>query len=297
MKTKLAALVTAMSALAGTAGLVPTAMAATSQNSDVVVHSVLLRATPSWGAAGLERLQPGAHLSEEGRSGLWIHVQAPNGMAGYVVNDPYYVQTATTATKSALASTATSYGTAATTTTATTTATTTTATTTTPGPHSTSGSGLMTSPTMNFQLPPGVSLDPAVTSLAGVNASQQAKANAVLQIAASKLGTPYIWGHNEDRGQYGFDCSNFTAYVYHHALGYKMSGASQVQYHSVGWTVPVSSMRPGDLVIFDNGGHVGIYAGNGVMIQEGGGLGKVGYLKLTPGSYWYNHISAVRRMF
>jgi cell wall-associated NlpC family hydrolase len=56
-------------------------------------------------------------------------------------------------------------------------------------------------------------------------------------------------------------------------------------------------MRPGDLVVFNQGGHVGIYAGNGQMIQEGGGLGKVGYLKLTPGSYWYQHISAVKRMY
>jgi len=53
----------------------------------------------------------------------------------------------------------------------------------------------------------------------------------------------------------------------------------------------------GDLIIEDNGRHVGIYAGNGRMIQEGGGLKQVGYLKLTPGSYWYNHITAVKRMF
>jgi cell wall-associated NlpC family hydrolase len=146
-------------------------------------------------------------------------------------------------------------------------------------------------------LPPGVRYDYSVHPLAGRNASVAAKENAVLREAASKLGTPYIWGHNEDRGQYGFDCSNFTAYVYHHALGYRMSGASQVQYHSVGWRVPVSQMRPGDLVIFDRGGHVGIYAGNGRMIEEGGGLGKVGYLPLHPGSYWYRHITTVKRMF
>ncbi|MCF8564964.1 C40 family peptidase [Alicyclobacillus tolerans] len=147
------------------------------------------------------------------------------------------------------------------------------------------------------QLPPGVRMDPRIRPLASRNASWQQKFDAVQRVAQSKLGTPYRWGHNEDRGQYGFDCSNFTAYVYHHALGYKISGASQVQNHSVGWRVPKSAMRPGDLLIFENGKHVGIYVGNGRMIEEGGGLGKVGYLSVRPGSYWGNHLTAVKRMF
>ncbi|MCF8567132.1 NlpC/P60 family protein [Alicyclobacillus tolerans] len=151
--------------------------------------------------------------------------------------------------------------------------------------------------TTTRQLPPGVRYDPTVHALAGLNASYQVKFDAVLKVAKSKLGTPYRWGHNEDRGQYGFDCSNFTAYVYHHALGYKMSGASQVQYHRVGWVVPKNSMRPGDLLIFNRGGHCGIYIGHGEMIEEGGGLGKVGYLKVSPGSYWYKHLTVVKRMF
>lgn len=146
-------------------------------------------------------------------------------------------------------------------------------------------------------LPPGVTFDTNVQPLASRNASYQTKYHAVLKIAKSKLGTPYRWGHNEDRGQYGFDCSNFTAYVYHHALGYKMSGASKVQAHSVGWTVAKKNMRPGDLLIFEQGKHVGIYVGHHKMIQEGGGLGKVGYLSIGPGSYWGKHLSAVKRMF
>lgn len=159
------------------------------------------------------------------------------------------------------------------------------------------GTAAVGTQTFAATLPPGVTRDFSLSPVAGPNASTSAKEQAVIQVAGSKLGTPYIWGHNEDRGQYGFDCSNFTAYVYHHALGYRMSGSSQVQYHSVGWAVPRQDMQVGDLVVFNNGGHVGIYAGNGQMIQEGGGLGKVGYLKLSPGSYWYNHISSVRRMF
>ncbi|MCY0902687.1 MAG: C40 family peptidase [Firmicutes bacterium] len=145
--------------------------------------------------------------------------------------------------------------------------------------------------------PPGVQMDLGLTPLAGLSASPAAKAAAVLQIARSKLGTPYIWGHNEDRGQYGFDCSNFTAYVYHHALGYVFSGSSDVQDASVGVPVPRTDLRVGDLLIFENGKHVGIYAGNGKMIEEGGGLGKVGYLSVGAGSYWGSHITSVRQMF
>lgn len=145
-------------------------------------------------------------------------------------------------------------------------------------------------------LPPGVTVS-GLTPRAARTANIWQKRSAVLSVARSKLGTPYRWGHNEDRGQYGFDCSNFTAFVYHHALGYKMSGASKTQANKVGWRVAKRNMEPGDLLIFENGKHVGIYVGNGRMIEEGGGLGKVGYLSVKPGSYWGNHLTSVRRMF
>ena len=146
-------------------------------------------------------------------------------------------------------------------------------------------------------LPPGVTLDPNIVPIATINASWSQKFDAVKSIAVSKLGTPYIWGHNEDRGQYGFDCSNFTSYVYHHALGYILSDYSRVQATSVGYPVPISQMRPGDLLIFNNGQHVGIYMGNQKMIDAGGGAGQVSYMSLGPGYYWGNHITAVKRMF
>lgn len=150
---------------------------------------------------------------------------------------------------------------------------------------------------LNVTLPPGVTLDPAITPLAPVSATAAAKFAAILQVAQSKLGTPYKLDHNEDNGQIGFDCSNFTEYVYHHALGYIISTSSKAQYTSVGTVVPTAQMQPGDLLTFNDGGHSGIYIGNNQMIQCGGGLGQVGYLSVAPGSYWYNHLSAVKRMF
>ncbi|WP_245926221.1 C40 family peptidase [Sulfoacidibacillus thermotolerans] len=161
-----------------------------------------------------------------------------------------------------------------------------------------SPSGQTSGQSSSIPLPPhGVRIDPNISPRAGLTAPATAKVLALKQIAQSKLGTPYIWGHNEDRGQYGFDCSNFTEYVYHHALGYLFTTSSKGQYLYVGDRVPVSSMQPGDLLAFDAGAHVGIYLGHGEMIQEGGGLHKVGYLPVYPGSYWYNHLSAVKRMF
>ncbi len=162
--------------------------------------------------------------------------------------------------------------------------------TTTPATPNTSSSSIQIPP-------PGVRIDNSITPIAGISATPAAKFAAIVQIAQSKLGTPYIWGHNEDRGQYGFDCSNFTEYVYHHALGYLMTTSSKGQYLNVGDPVSISQMQPGDLVAFDLGAHVGIYTGNGQMIQEGGGLKKVGYLPLAHGKYWYNHISAVKRLY
>lgn len=129
------------------------------------------------------------------------------------------------------------------------------------------------------------------------NAPAPKKTRAVLSVAKSKLGTPYIWGHNEDRGQYGFDCSNFVEYVYHHALGYRFTCVSRKQAKHVGIPIPLKDRKPGDLLIFEHGKHVGIYMGNDQMIQEGGGLGKVGVLGLGPGSYWGKRITAVKRMY
>lgn len=145
-------------------------------------------------------------------------------------------------------------------------------------------------------LPPGVRHVKTPRS-AALDATWKYKYKRLLSVAKSKLGTPYRWGHNEDRGQYGFDCSNYVEYVYHHGLGYKFSGASKVQARSVGWKVPKKDMRKGDLLIFEHGKHVGIYIGYNKMIQEGGGAGKVAIMSIAPGYYWHYHLTAVKRMF
>lgn len=115
----------------------------------------------------------------------------------------------------------------------------------------------------------------------GSNASSgwQVQADKLISTAKTQLGVPYLWGHQSPG--VGFDCSNFTAWSYRKALGISFSGSSVTQRNSVGTPVRLSNIREGDLLFFKTknnatgGGHVGIYMGNGQVIQEGGGWGKV----------------------
>jgi cell wall-associated NlpC family hydrolase len=272
MSFKLSTTISTALAIASLFGSATVTYAGTSSSKNIIVNrSAYLISKPQLHSQKIVLEKQGSLLKlEPGSTSGWWHVHDSNGHDGYITKNTHWthLSAATAAAKTPTATTL-----------------------------STTSTAKSASDNTTTALPPSVQFDPKVHALASRNASYQAKFNAVLKVAKSKLGTPYRWGHNEDRGQYGFDCSNFTAFVYHHALGYKMSGSSQIQYHSVGWSVPIQDMRPGDLIAFNRGGHVGIYIGNGEMIQEGGGLGKVGYLKLSPGSYWYKHISAVKRMF
>ncbi len=245
------------------------AFAATTQHTVAVKHAVWMRVGPHLYSRKISLEGTGARLKLDlGSTKYFWHVTDSHGRTGYVWRGAYYTKELSTAATSARSSTLLS-----------------------------SGIQVPYANTVDTALPPGVTYQPSVRPLAPRNDTNQQKFDAILQVAKAQLGTPYVWGTSKDRGQDSFDCSNFTAYVYHHALGYKMSGASQTQYHKIGWPVAKSAMRPGDLLVFDHGGHVGIYIGNGRMIQEGGGLHKVGYLKVSPGSYWYNHLTVVKRMY
>lgn len=233
-------------------------------NLDVqLVHNAYLVNAPKLHAGQIALETAGTDLTiEPGGDQYWWHVRDAHGRDGYITTSSYWTRS-TSSTNTTVTNTTTT--------------------------ASTNASA--------FQLPPDVTIDDSITPIAGIHATRQQKFNAILQVAKSKLGTLYEWGHNEDRGQYGFDCSNYTEYVYHHALGYKLSTSSRTQYTSVGTEVPTSNMQPGDLITFRDGAHTGIYIGNNEMIQCGGGIGKVGYLSVAPGSYWGNHISAVKRMY
>jgi len=89
---------------------------------------------------------------------------------------------------------------------------------------------------------------------------QSVSGGSAVEIAARYVGTPYVSG---GRTPDGFDCSGFVHYVYKQ-LG-KDIPATTAGLRGFGTTVSASEAQPGDLVMFSNINHVGIYAGNGKM--------------------------------
>ena len=83
----------------------------------------------------------------------------------------------------------------------------------------------------------------------------------IVAMAQRYFGVPYVWGGASPSG---FDCSGLTMYCYAQ-IGIKMShGATDQQRASI--PVPLSDLRPGDLVFFGNASfshHVAIYVGGG----------------------------------
>ncbi len=88
------------------------------------------------------------------------------------------------------------------------------------------------------------------------------KAQQVLAIAKQYVGTPY---KSRGTSPSGWDCSGFTSYVYG-KVGVKLPRTSGAQ-RSAGKTVSRSAAKPGDIIWAP--GHVGIYAGNGMMYDAG----------------------------
>jgi cell wall-associated NlpC family hydrolase len=83
-------------------------------------------------------------------------------------------------------------------------------------------------------------------------------AEQVLQVAAQYVGTPYVFGGANPRA---FDCSGYVMFVYAQ-FGVELRH-SVIAQSRVGIRVSPEDARPGDLVIFNDLSHNGIYAGNG----------------------------------
>ncbi|CEJ75170.1 cell wall hydrolase [[Clostridium] sordellii] len=120
-------------------------------------------------------------------------------------------------------------------------------------------------------------------------------ASAVVNMAYSKLGSPYVWGAE---GPNTFDCSGLTSYVFRNAAGVSLPRTSGSQY-GVGTSVSKANLQPGDLVFFATGGggisHVGIYVGGGQMIHapQTGDVVKVSNIN---SSYWQNAYVGAKRV-
>ena len=90
-----------------------------------------------------------------------------------------------------------------------------------------------------------------------------AGASAAVAKAKEQIGKPYEWGA---AGPDSFDCSGLTSYAWR-AGGRSLPHSSRAQY-SATTRVPVESVAPGDLLFYGNPiHHVGIYVGNGQMVE------------------------------
>lgn len=76
-------------------------------------------------------------------------------------------------------------------------------------------------------------------------------------------GVPYVWGGSSPRP--GFDCSGFVRYVWGH-FGVSLPHSSYGD-ESYGRRVLRRYLKPGDLVFFAGGSHVGIYIGRHRVID------------------------------
>ncbi|HEX3258404.1 MAG TPA: NlpC/P60 family protein [Pseudonocardia sp.] len=84
-----------------------------------------------------------------------------------------------------------------------------------------------------------------------------------LALAKGKLGAPYVWGA---AGPSAFDCSGLIVWAYKQ-LGVSLPHSSATL-STMGTPVSKAALQPGDLVFFYSPvSHVGIYAGNGMVLN------------------------------
>lgn len=116
-------------------------------------------------------------------------------------------------------------------------------------------------------------------------------AQKIIAAAMSKLGYPYIWGKSFD-GKSGGDCSGLVYYVLNQAgINIGRTSANGYYNHFKNNQVPRSEMQPGDLIFWHkNGGrpdryvhHVGIYIGDGKIIDASSNAGKIVERKIFEG--------------
>jgi len=119
----------------------------------------------------------------------------------------------------------------------------------------------------------------------GRNPAASLSGSSIIGYASQFVGNPYVWGGNSLTN--GIDCSGFVHQVLKH-FGYSAPRQSAV-FRSYAKAVDVENMQVGDIVCYS--GHVGFYAGNGMLLSA---LGKD--YGITYCSVYYKPILAVRRV-
>ena len=109
-------------------------------------------------------------------------------------------------------------------------------------------------------------------------AERQQKINAIIELAKSLQGTPYVWGGHTPEG---FDCSGFVQYCFRNAADYYLQPNAEMQSYCV-MKVSFNELQPGDLLFWKSDDsddsnesvyHVGMYIGNWQYIDSNTGEG------------------------
>lgn len=85
---------------------------------------------------------------------------------------------------------------------------------------------------------------------------------AALAAADTQVGKPYVSGGS---GPNSYDCSGLTQWAYAQA-GVSITRTTYTQQND-GTKIGRDQLKPGDLVFFNDLGHVGLYAGNGMVLH------------------------------
>ena len=122
-------------------------------------------------------------------------------------------------------------------------------------------------------------------------ATVSGSASALISIASSKIGSPYVWG---SKGPNAFDCSGFVYWCLNQA------GVGTSYMTSSGWRNPgrfkkvgPSELQAGDIVVVS--GHVGIYAGGGTVIDASSSNGRVVHRSFS--GWWSRNFITAWRIF
>ena len=122
----------------------------------------------------------------------------------------------------------------------------------------------------------------------------------VVALAYQQLGMPYVWGGASP--QTSFDCSGLVQWVYGQ-VGVRLPRTAQQQYNATTRISP-EELQPGDTVYFRNTyyspgepiTHVGIYVGNGRMINAPTTGDVVREMPIFGDPYWSAHYAGAGRV-
>ncbi|MQY25545.1 hypothetical protein NRB56_11020 [Nocardia sp. RB56] len=89
------------------------------------------------------------------------------------------------------------------------------------------------------------------------------RALAALSAAGTQVGKPYEWGAT---GPVAYDCSGLVQWAFRQ-VGVTLPRTTYQQARA-GSPVPIGALQPGDVIVLNrDGSHVGIYAGEGMILN------------------------------